>query len=110
MLEARGRGLLGRGDMEDMGSGLFPPQLLGSRRCFFAHLPWGILRGDLMKAAFVREPPQVFAADMRNKLQPGVSGPGELGRLRRGGHLQPAALHEPHTESTMSVLSLTPGF
>ena len=63
-----------------------------------------------MKAAFVREPPQVSAADMKNKLQPGVSGPGELGRLGRGGHLQPTALHEPHTEFTMSVLSLTPGF
>ena len=63
-----------------------------------------------MKAAFVREPPQVSAGDMRNKLQPGVSGPGKLGRLGRGAHLQPTTLHEPHTDFTVSLLSLTPGF
>ena len=61
-----------------------------------------------MKIAF-REPPLVSAADMRNKPQPGVSGPRKLGRLGRGGHLQPTALHKPHTDFTVSLPSLPQG-
>lgn len=53
-----------------------------------------------MKATLVREPFQVFAGDLRSKLQPGSTDP--EGRGGRGGHLQ-LALHVPHT-STMLLL------
>ena len=73
--------------------------------------PRSILREDLMKVTLVREPSQVSAGDLRSKLQPGATGPGEMGRLARVGIYspQPCTL-PPHTDFTMLLLFLTPGF
>ena len=42
-----------------------------------------------MKAILVREPSQVPAEDLRSKLQPGATGPGDMGKLARVGIYSP---------------------
>ena len=42
-----------------------------------------------MKAILVREPSQVPAGDLRSKLQPGATGPGDMGKLARVGIYSP---------------------
>lgn len=56
-----------------------------------------------MKATLVREPPQVSAGNMRNKLQPGAARPGGLGGPGQGvGHLHPTACTAPVLTSQCS--------
>ena len=65
-----------------------------------------------MKAALVREPPQVSAGDMKNKLQPGAAKPGGPDRPSwggAGGQPHPTALHSPSADFTMLPLFLTMG-
>ena len=57
-----------------------------------------------MKAALVREPPQVSAGET-NKLQPGAARPGGPDRPDRGGQPQPTALHPPVLTSQSSRCS-----
>ena len=64
-----------------------------------------------MKAILVREPSQVPAEDLRSKLQPGATGPGDMGKLARVGIYSPQpCTPPPHTDFTMLLLLLTPGF
>lgn len=64
-----------------------------------------------MKATLVREPFQVSAGDLRSKLQAGSTGPGEMGRLAGVGTYSPQPFTSPpHTDFTMLLLFLTPGF
>lgn len=52
-----------------------------------------------MKAALVREPPQVAAGGRRQKLQPGADGPRRAGQARQGWTL---AAEDPSSAPTLT--------
>ena len=77
----------------------FPAWLVGSSRHCFAYLIKEVLTGELMKAALVREPPQVAVGGRRQKLQPGADGPRRAGQARQGWTL---AAQDPSSAPTLT--------
>ena len=73
----------------------FPAWLAGSSRRCFAYIIKEVFTAGLMKAALVREPPQVAAGGRRQKLQPGGDGPSRAGQARQG-WISPLPLHCRH--------------